>query len=408
MTARRIAACVLTIGTAATLVACNSDQSTPAAVTGPVPIASAKPPSDPRTTFTVPLADADLGLKSDHQFSGVYADGVCGVNSQLFLGGTGDAIMDTRNPKFTDNRCSLYPRTMTIDYGDGVVQSSTVFINVREIQNGAYRIPIGGFAKRGLHVNETRCDGLVWQGTLGDGTNTGGADSVIVTRTSANSWTVETQPYPDNEAYCKASGAKYNIAVRFTITSSTSLPSMASFVTETEVLIADEDFAEADADASNGICVKDTPDGDLILRDANEQTPSQLCPPPFKYVGKAQPVKIIKEWLEEDANMNGVICVKETGNGRFIVKDDNLNTPSQPCPPAYAVMGGGKKPPIKLPFELLAAADDNGNHRVCLRAKESGSFIVKDDDLNLPSQPCPPAYSLEGAGKEAEAEAEAK
>lgn len=196
----------------------------------------AKPPSgptDPTASFWFPLDDAGLGLRSDHLFpngsSSVYANGVCGVNSKIFAtgeaSGSGDAIMHTNNPRSKDVKCSAYPRLVTVDYGDGVVETAPVFINVREIANATFQIPIGGNTLRILRVNlGGRCDGLAWADQLADGTNSNGGDRVQVTRVDASTWLVESQPYPDNQAYCVATGQLYNIAVRFTVISSSPLP----------------------------------------------------------------------------------------------------------------------------------------------------------------------------------------
>ena len=170
-----------------------------------------------------------------------------------------------------------------------------------------------------------------------------------------------------------------------------------SLLIDVEKMVPDADFDEADKDLSKAACVKDTPDGDLILRDDNVNTPSQPCPPPFLFVGKGSSIPIRKEWVKEDENMNGIICVKETGADKFIVKDDNLSTPSQPCPPAFYTSGG--KVGKKIPFDLAAEGDDNFNRQVCLHNSGTGNYVVKDDNLDLPSQPCPPAYSLEPVGK---------
>lgn len=193
----------------------------------------AKPPAgptDPTAAFWFPLDDAVLGLRSDHLFvsgtSSVYANGVCGVNSKIFATGSasnsGDAIMHTNNPANQDRKCSAYPRKVTIEYAPGDVESSTVFINVREIANTTYQIPIGTTVRRALLIGGTRCDGLRFT-ALTDGIDTG-ADSVNVTRASADTWLVESQPYPDNEAYCRLTGQKHNIAVRFSVVSSAPLP----------------------------------------------------------------------------------------------------------------------------------------------------------------------------------------
>ena len=182
---------------------------------------------DPMTTFRVET-DPSLGLRGDGLYldgtASVYANGVCGVYSLLRMNATGDVTFETSNNKYADRKCPAWPRKFILDYGDGTVQSSTVFVNVRELQKTTTSIPIGTTVTRGLHVNESRCNGLVWQGSLGDGTNTGGADSVLVTRTAGDTWHVETQPYPDNEAFCKANGQKYHIAVRFDIVAERWLP----------------------------------------------------------------------------------------------------------------------------------------------------------------------------------------
>jgi hypothetical protein len=193
----------------------------------------AKPPAgpaDPTAAFWFPLDDATLGLRSDHQFasgtSSVYAQGVCGVNSKIFAtegaSNSGDAIMHTNNPRSSDRKCALWPRTVTIEYAPGDVESSTVFINVREIANTTYQIPVGTTVRRALLIGETRCDGLRFIAAT-DGIETG-ADSVNVTRVDASTWLVQTAPSPDNKAYCRATGALYNIAARFTVVSTAPLP----------------------------------------------------------------------------------------------------------------------------------------------------------------------------------------
>lgn len=77
-------------------------------------------------------------------------------------------------------------------------------------------------------------------------------------------------------------------------------------------------------------------------------------------------IEVDKTWFTEDSNKNGVVCVKFLANGKEIVKDDNLATPSQPCPPAFNLVGNVKTA-IKLPFDDLVAADDNRNGAVCLK-----------------------------------------
>jgi hypothetical protein len=96
-------------------------------------------------------------------------------------------------------------------------------MNLRQLANTTYQIPIGTTVRRALVVQAGRCEALRFNTRTPDGTYLG-ADSVNVTRVDASTWLVETQPYPDNEAYCNATGQKYKIAVRFTVVSSTPLP----------------------------------------------------------------------------------------------------------------------------------------------------------------------------------------
>ena len=221
------------IAFAAGIVGCANDAATPSPLAPQAPkFARHSGPTDPTSTLYFPLDDASLGVKSDHLFvsgtSSAYAQGVCGVDSKIFAtteaSNSGDLVMQTDNPTYRDHKCSAYPRKLVIDYGDGTApRASTVFVNLRDLErenDPADQISIGGSRIRGLHVNESRCGGLVYQAQLGDGTSTNGADSVIVTRTAADTWVVTTQPAPNDKAYCKGDGLLYHIPVNFTIVSS--------------------------------------------------------------------------------------------------------------------------------------------------------------------------------------------
>lgn len=212
---------------ALTLVACSANQDGPLAIPSESVPAFARGGSDPKPAFHFPLDDAALGLRSDHLFvsggSSVYSEAVCGVTTNLFVGGTGDARMQTDNPKYTDRKCAAYPRKLTIAYGDGVVEATGTAANVLRLQTADFSIPVGTTAKRGLNVADGRCAGLRWKADLADGTLIA-ADSVLVTRIDARTWRVETQPYPANRAYCMSNGQSYNIAVRFTLIANQDLP----------------------------------------------------------------------------------------------------------------------------------------------------------------------------------------
>jgi hypothetical protein len=186
---------------------------------------------DPTAVFAFPLSDAGLGVRSDRKYlsgdASIYAEGICGVHSKIFAtngaSGSGDAIMNTEDPAYRNRKCAEYPRMLTVDFGNGTVRTTTVFLNTFQIQNAFYRINVGDTVKRAMGLGGAGCNGLAWRAVLQDGTITG-ADSVLVTRTSTRTWTVQTQPAPNDKARCAADGQLYHIPVYFTITASRDLP----------------------------------------------------------------------------------------------------------------------------------------------------------------------------------------
>jgi hypothetical protein len=187
------------------LTACN-DPSSPASLKpyDAMPL-FAKPAPALTAMIKLPLADAGLSLKSDSKFSdgtySLYADGVCGITGTIFVGGSGDEVVDGSNPSASDRKCVYYPRKVTVLYPDGIAEVIPgPLMSVREVENQTYLIPIGFTATRQFHVrtNTTRCDGVHWGAPIG-------GDSVLVTRTAANTWHVYTQPYPNDQAACKRS-----------------------------------------------------------------------------------------------------------------------------------------------------------------------------------------------------------
>lgn len=211
-------------------VAC-ADNDSPSVIAGPpgtAVLAKAQPVSDPTATFAFPLSAASLSVKSDGKYasggSSLYASGVCGVDAKIFLSnGGGDVTMATSNPRYSDRKCADYPRTLTVVYPDGVTETGEVFLNVRQLQNATFSIPVGTYAPRGFALNlGTRCGRLLFASEQ-QGTPVGG-DSVIVTRVAADTWRVQTRPAPDNRAYCLETGESFNLSVDFTIVSSRPLP----------------------------------------------------------------------------------------------------------------------------------------------------------------------------------------
>jgi hypothetical protein len=182
---------------------------------------------DPQTMLLIPTDDAALSVHSDHLYTSgaysVYDNGVCGVNAKIFAtlaySNSGDAIMHTDNAKFTDRKCSAYPRKLRVFYPDGTSELGTAFVNLRGIENTTYAIPIGVTVKRALHINTggAQCGALHWS-NMYSGTPVPG-DSVLVTRVDGQTWDVESQPYPNDQTYCANAATTYHMPVKLRVVS---------------------------------------------------------------------------------------------------------------------------------------------------------------------------------------------
>ena len=195
---------------------------------------------DPTAQFWFPLDDAALGLRSDHLAAyvqgntSVYGNGICGVQAKIFAtasaSNSGDATMQTDNSRSKDHTCKAYPRKLGIvlrdDAGNVVTQlSSNVFMNVHDVENTTDQIAVNATAARGLTLGEDpHCNGLRWTLVMPDQVTPSGANQVNVTRTSANSWHVQTQPFPNDKAFCLGDGRLYHVPVDFTVIADRPLP----------------------------------------------------------------------------------------------------------------------------------------------------------------------------------------
>ena len=203
---------------------------------------AARPASDPTATWYLPAIDAGLAVRSDGQFvSGghsVYANGVCGVEAQIFAqasyGGAfdpaGDAIISTTTSAAAGRKgCQ---RRFNLVYPDGQSEAVRSFNRVRHMANGVHVIPVGETRKRLFIVNpgytgtSSRCDRVIYGELLrDDGVTVGvGTDSVLVTRINARRWHVKSASAELSKAVCEKTGQIFAMPVDLIIESSADLP----------------------------------------------------------------------------------------------------------------------------------------------------------------------------------------
>lgn len=170
-------------------------------------------------TWLLPADDSELafrhdGLNVEDGFS-VYAHGQCNVSTVLYAGWDATIRVDKGKGK---NSCS---RTFTLRYSDGVIETGTAFSNLREVQSPI--IPVGQMALRTLAINvgainNSRCGRLLFGvGRHGGGV---GSDSVIVHRTNARTWHVQSQE-GHTLALCENNDTLYEMPVSFMIVADT-------------------------------------------------------------------------------------------------------------------------------------------------------------------------------------------
>lgn len=195
---------------------------------------------DPSATWGIPLDDGSLAVRSDRQFGdgtySLYTNGVCGVTTTIFATTassptpSGDAVLETSYPK--GKSCG---RTVTMVYPDGGQETLATFSNLNQLQSpeASTIIPVGQTSLRRLIIgfnatllsNPTsgRCGRVIF----GDNGQVGaGSDKLLVTRLSPTTWHVQSQPAPNNRAYCENLNTIYdNMNVDLMIVSSYPLPS---------------------------------------------------------------------------------------------------------------------------------------------------------------------------------------
>ena len=196
---------------------------------------AARSPSvtDPTATWLIPLVDASLSLRSDHANGdgtySVYANGVCGVSTTI-LATTEKSSTPSGDATITFGAKGKCARRITLAYPDGAVESVGSFNNLNTLESPTFAIAIGQTVKRRLVVNpsqinsnSSRCGTLYFGPQLRTGPSVGG-DSVLVTRMNDSTWQVQSQPAPNDHAYCEANGQLYEMPVSFVVVASRKLP----------------------------------------------------------------------------------------------------------------------------------------------------------------------------------------
>lgn len=172
--------------------------------------------TDPTARFYIPTSPDGLGIWGDGLFANLdgytgtsrYGEKDCGVHSKIFYTGSGDAIMHTSNSRYSDRKCTDYPRKIKIDFSKplteglapGGVETVEAFVNTLDVQDNTTSDgtgPIVGTQDRPLNLSLTgskTCDGLRFRPTLPAYNNMAtGVDNVEVTRVNERTWRVRTK-----------------------------------------------------------------------------------------------------------------------------------------------------------------------------------------------------------------------
>ncbi len=188
--------------------------------------------TDPTTTWTYPLNDAGLGVRSDHLYSdgvhSVYSNGVCNLSTTIFAtdakSNSGDATLEHRSQRPV--RPSFHVRVSRRLQRDAAQFQQSAHAREHHVldpdrHDGRAAAPHGV----GCRSRTSPRDAAVWSGAAGVLAQTAaGSDSVLVTRLDASTWHVVSQPPPHNLAWCKTTGELFAMPVDFTVVSNRPLP----------------------------------------------------------------------------------------------------------------------------------------------------------------------------------------
>lgn len=157
----------------------------------------------------------DDKISSDSRLDpATYVHGECGVRADFPPSGSGDATFDadlSRIKKNEDARCAgRDPRFIVLELDDpvdgtpvGPTLSEGAFMNVIDLQS----VTATGFRRAVFH---TSFCSLRYFPTLG-------GNQLLVTRLGANTWTAETQAFPNDVAYCLDGERGFHVPFKITV-----------------------------------------------------------------------------------------------------------------------------------------------------------------------------------------------
>jgi hypothetical protein len=176
---------------------------------------------DPTVTWKLPLNDAALAFRSDHQFGdgtySSYANGVCGVTTWVEMAST-DPFPGFAHVSLGRGKGCM--RTLTLVYPDGRVETAQGNSVQRNLEDPQMPIARGATVKRTLAISlgtpgSTRCGRLLFgEGSQGAGV---GSDSVLVTRSQDGAtWHIQSNGGA-NLALCENTNELFAMPVDFQI-----------------------------------------------------------------------------------------------------------------------------------------------------------------------------------------------
>lgn len=209
----------------ATLFACTEPPSSAPLSVGDASVRFGKSGvTDPTSTWKFPVSGSAVRVVGDGKYlegtSSVYADGICGTSGAFFATTAASNSGDVTLKLAASRTCPSSPRSLTISYDDGVVETASggTFLNLHGVENSTTSIPIGTTAPRFLAIHYTpRCSALQFgKDSL--------SDAVLVTRLDAHTWRAVSQAAPNDRAYCTTTLRSYHMPVDLIIVSSRDLP----------------------------------------------------------------------------------------------------------------------------------------------------------------------------------------